>query len=121
METVLLFANKQQDALNGVTWICNDIKNTEEANHQLFFSARLMSAFMISKGETDEENKVRLTGDRELVIFPAYREDDFKRLQKSKNIVLLHNVKWICGPSEQRIERRSRIIHWLLGEEVELK
>ena len=114
MKTVVLFANTRKDAIKGVGYLCTDIKGREDANHQLFFSARLMGAYLITKGEKIND-RVQITGDRELLIFPAANTDDLKRLEKSKNIVSIHNINYIIGYGEKKIKARNKVIDWLLS------
>lgn len=104
METVLLIANKKDQALFCVGALCEDIKNNEEANHKLKFASRMFSSYLITN-ETD----------REIEIFPAAREEDLERLQRNKNIVLLKNCMWCVGDSDLKKSRRDILITWLLG------
>ena len=121
VETVLYFANDRKSALEGVSRLQIDIQNNEETAHKLYFSIRPMGAYLISKGEIGEDGKPHVVGNREFLIFPASNEDAFKKLKRLKNIVSMHNVKWICGSGPQKIKRRELLIDWLLGKEVELK
>lgn len=121
VETVLYFANDRKSALEGVSRLQIDIQNNEETAHKLYFSIRPMGAFLISKGEVGEDGKPHVVGNREFLIFPASNEDAFKKLKRLKNIVSMHNVKWICGDGPQKIKRRELLIDWLLGKEVEVR
>lgn len=121
VETVLYFANRRQDALEGISKLCIDIQLNEEAAHKLFFSIRPMGAYLISKGELGENGKPHIVGNREFLVFPTSNEDAFNKLKRLKNIVSMHNIKWICGDGPQKVKRRQLLIDWLLGKEVELK
>ena len=121
VETVLYFANDRKSALEGVSRLQIDIQNNEETAHKLYFSIRPMGAFLISKGEVGEDGKPHIVGNREFLIFPASNEDAFKKLKRLKNIVSMHNVKWICGDGPQKRKRRELLIDWLLGKDVELR
>lgn len=121
MKTVLYFANKKSDALEGIKRLCDDIQSDDNAAHKLFFSIRPMGAYMIGKAEIGEDEKAHFISDREFIIFPAKNEDAFNKLKRLKNIVSLHNVKWVCGDGPQKIKRRELLIKWLLGEDVELR
>ena len=114
MKTVVLFANTRKDAIKGVGYLCTDIKGREDANHQLFFSARLMGAYLINRGQVID-GQPQVTGDRELLIFPAANTDDLKKLEKSKNIVSIHNINYIIGDGEKKIKARTKVIDWLLS------
>ena len=122
METVLLFANKKQDALDSVQALCIDIQKRDDANHKLYFAARLMGAFVIAPGE-ESDGQRHLTGNREVIIFPAFREEDFNRLKSTKNLSSIHNAKWLVGDGPFKIKRREKIIDWLLGkiDEIDVK
>lgn len=121
VETVLYFTNDRKAALEGVSRLQIDIQNNEETAHKLYFSIRPMGAFLISKGEMGEDGKPHIVGNREFLVFPVNNEDAFKKLKRLKNIVSMHNVKWICGDGPQKRKRRELLIDWLLGKEVELR
>ena len=114
METVILFAANREDALKSVSSLCNDIKSRDDANHRLYFNARLMGMFVIAPGEVIDDKK-EFTGNRELIIFPAMRDDDFERLKASKNLVSIHNANWVIGDGPRKVNARKKMIDWLLN------
>jgi len=125
METILLLATKPVDAHQALSYICEDIKSNEKANHQLFFRRVMFGAFTISKGrvaETDiggglTRKDCELTGDHELIIFPAAYEEQLEKLKTSgKTLVFVKNCMCIAGPSDKKTEFRKEIIDWLLDD-----
>lgn len=114
MQTALYFAERREDALACVQHLCDDIKANEEANHQLYFSTRFMGAYVICKGEEVDGTK-KLTGNREVIIFPASRTDDLERLQRTKHIVTCKNCMSLVGIGEKTKEKRAEVISWLLN------
>ena len=127
METILLLATKPIDAHQALSYICEDIKGDERADHQLYFSRMMFGAFTISKGrvvETDlggglTKKDCELTGEHELIIFPAAYEEQLEKLKTSgKTIVLERNCMCIAGPSEKKQVFRNAIIDWLLNDDI---
>ena len=127
METILLLAHKPIDAHQALSYICEDIKSDERADHQLYFSRMMFGAFTISKGhvvETDlggglTKKDCELTGEHELIIFPAAYEEQLEKLKTSgKTIVLERNCMCIAGPSEKKQVFRNAIIDWLLNNDI---
>lgn len=127
METILLLATKPIDAHQSLSYICEDIKGREDANHQLFFRRVMFGAFTISKGRVSEtdlgggltKKDCELTGEHELIIFPAAYEEQLEKLKTSgKHLVLVKNCMSIAGPSEKKQVFRKAIIDWLLDDEV---
>lgn len=116
MRTVLLFANRREDALKSVEAICNDVKAREDANHKLAFARRLMGSFLIAPYETDAEGNKHLAGDRELLLFPALKVEEFEKLKSVKNVESIHNAKWVIGDGPWKVKRRQDLIDWLLGK-----
>ena len=117
METVLLLAKTPDEAHQCVSYLCTDIQNTEEANHKLYFRRIMFGAFHICQGETDEETgEKRLTGDREIVIFPAVYEEQLENLKGGKTLVLCKNAMCVVGEGETKVLRRSNLISWVLGD-----
>lgn len=115
METVLLLATTPQEAHESVSYLCDDIQNTPEANHRLYFHRIMFGSFHISTGTTDEDGNKSLTGDREIVIFPAVYEEQLEKLKAGKTMVLCKNCMCVAGDSELRVERRKALISWVLG------
>ena len=127
METILLLATKPIDAHQSLSYICEDIKGREDANHQLFFRRVMFGAFTISKGRVSEtdlgggltKKDCELTGEHELIIFPAAYEEQLEKLKTSgKRLVLVKNCMSIAGPSEKKQVFRKAIIDWLLDDEA---
>lgn len=116
METVLLLAQTPEEAHKSVSYLCTDIQNTPEANHKLYFHRIMFGAFHISMGETNEKGEKHLTGDREIVIFPAVYEEHLEKLKTNKVLVLCKNAMCVVGEWDRRIERRKNLISWLLNE-----
>ena len=117
METVLLLAQTPQQAGESVSYLCTDIQNTPEANHKLYFSRIMFGSFHISMGETGEDGKKHLTGDREIVIFPAVYEEQLEKLKVGKTMILCKNCMCVVGESDRRIDRRKNLISWVLGND----
>ena len=120
METILLIAQTPQNAYQAVSYICEDIKADHNADHKLYFARILFGGFHISKGEVHEENGVKmstLTGEHELIIFPAAYEDQLEKLKVDKSILLLKNCMTIAGDSSKKIAFRKSIIEWLLDDD----
>ena len=127
METILLLATKPIDAHQALSYICEDIKGDERADHQLYFSRMMFGAFTISKGSVEEtdlgggliKKDCVLTGEHELIIFPAAYEEQLEKLKTSgKTIVLERNCMCIAGPSEKKQVFRNAIIDWLLNNDI---
>ena len=127
METILLLATKPIDAHQALSYICEDIKGDERADHQLYFSRMMFGAFTISKGSVEEtdlgggliKKDCVLTGEHELIIFPAAYEEQLEKLKTSgKTIVLERNCMCIAGPSEKKQVFRNAIIDWLLNNYI---
>ena len=117
METILLIANDRIVAGEAITVICNDIKAREDANHKLYFRRIMMGAYTISSGHTEEDGTRILDGNRELVIFPVYREEQLEKLKTGKNLIEMHNATWILGEGPKKVDIRTKLIDWLLGAE----
>ncbi len=127
METILLLATKPIDAHQSLSYICEDIKANPEADHQLYFSRMMFGAFTISKGSVEEtdlgggltKKDCALTGEHELIIFPAAYEEQLEKLKTSgKTLVLVRNCMCIAGPSDKKVTLRKHIIDWLLDDET---
>ena len=127
METILLLATKPIDAHQALSYICEDIKGDERADHQLYFSRMMFGAFTISKGSVKEtdlgggltKKDCELTGEHELIIFPAAYEEQLEKLKTSgKTLVFVKNCMSIAGSSEKKIEFRKAIIDWLLDDDL---
>ena len=127
METILLLATKPIDAHQSLSYICEDIKANEEADHQLYFRRVMFGAFTISKGKVTEtdlgggltKKDCELTGEHELIIFPAAYEEQLEKLKSSgKTLVLVRNCMCIAGEGEKKKTLRSAIIDWLLNDDV---
>lgn len=127
METILLLATKPIDAHQALSYICTDIKANSEADHQLYFSRMMFGAFTISKGSVTEtdlgggltKKDCELTGEHELIIFPAAYEEQLEKLKTSgKTLVFVKNCMSIAGPSEKKILFRKAIIDWLLDDNL---
>lgn len=127
METILLLATKPIDAHQSLSYICEDIKSDERTDHQLYFSRMMFGAFIISKGrvvETDlggglTKKDCELTGEHELIIFPAAYEEQLEKLKSSgKTLVLVRNCMCIAGSSDKKVALRKAIINWLLDDET---
>lgn len=114
MQTAIYYAERREDALACAEALCNDIKADTNADHQLYFSRRLMGAYIICKGE-EVDGKKKLTGTKEVIIFPAQRTDDFERLQRTKHVVACKNCMSLVGVGEKSKEKRAEIISWLLS------
>lgn len=114
MQTALFYAEKREDALACAKALCDDIKANEEANHQLYFSNRLMGVYLICKGEEVDGVK-RLTGNQEVIIFPAQRKTDLERLKRTKHVVSCKNAMTLVGETEKSKEKRAWLIDWLLA------
>ena len=123
METIILYCKTQEEALHAVNDICMDIKALPDDNqHQLFMNRRIFGMYSIFPGEKiggsliNEPGKAEKIqpGDRELIFFPAEREEDFEKLKAGKNLVMVKNCNYIIG--ETRKTRRDKIIDWLLGK-----
>lgn len=129
METILLVATKPIDAHQSVSYICEDIKAREDADHQLFFRRVMFGAFTICKGEvtmTDlgggmSKKDCALTGEHELIIFPAAYEEQLEKIKavsSGKHLVLVKNCMSIAGPGEKKQLFRREIIDWLLDDNL---
>ena len=125
METILLLATKPIDAHQSLSYICQDIKANPEADHKLFFSRMMFGGFTISKGEIQEteiapgltKKDSALTGEHELIIFPAAYEEQLEKLKTSgKTLVFVKNCMCIAGPSDKKVTFRKAIIDWLLDD-----
>lgn len=125
MESILLLAQKPIDAHQSLSYICEDIKANEEADHQLFFRRVMFGGFTISKGEVTEtdlgngltKKDCALTGEHELIIFPAANEEHLEKLRESgKTLVLVRNCMCIAGEGEKSASLRKAIIDWLLDD-----
>lgn len=114
MQTALYFAERREDALACVQQLCDDIKANEEANHQLYFSTRFMGAYVICKGEEVDGTK-KLTGNHEVIIFPAQRTEDLERLQRTKHIISCKNCMCLVGEGPKAKDNRAVVISWLLN------
>ena len=108
MDTIVYYAQTREEALKSVTVLCNYIKAREDANHQLFFSQRLMGEYMIGRG-AEIDGKKQFVSNRELIIFPAYRTEDFERLKRVKNVVGLNNCMCIVGEG-YKVEQKLKDI-----------
>ena len=130
METIILYCKTQEEALHAVNDICVDIKALpDDCQHQLFMNRRLFGMYSIFPGEKiggsligelGKAEKIQ-PGDRELIFFPAEKEEAFEKLKAGKNLVMVKNCNYIIGEQDSRKNRRSNIINWLLGKETELK
>ena len=125
MDAILLLAQDPKQAHMSVGAMCMDIKEMPEANHKLYFARIMFGAFHISKGEVEEEDLSGgvtkktsvLTGEHELIIFPAKYEEQLEKLKTDKNIVMVKNCMCVAGESEKKAEFRKAIIEWLLDDE----
>ncbi len=126
MKTILLLATKPIDAHQSLSYICEDIKADEQANHQLYFRRVMFGSFTISKGVVEVRDfgdgitnkECRLNGEHELIIFPAAYEEQLEKLKGSgKDIILVKNCMSIAGPSEKKQLLRKAIIDWLLDDD----
>lgn len=116
METILFYVKNTQEALFAANAICSDIKALpDEDQHKLYLRKWPFHAMMIAPYERKGTELVQL--DKELLIFPAYREEDLEKLERGKNLVLFKNAMYIVGDNETSIKRRSNIINWLLDKE----
>ena len=125
METILLLATKPIDAHQALSYICEDIKANPEADHQLYFSRMMFGAFTISKGSVKEtdlgggltKKDCELTGEHELIIFPAAYEEQLEKLKASgKTLIFVKNCMCVAGPSEKKVAFRKVIMDWLLDD-----
>ena len=130
METIILYCKTQEEALHAVNDICMDIKALpDDDQHQLFMNRRIFGMYSIFPGEKiggsliGEPGKAEKIqpGDKELIFFPAEKEEAFEKLKAGKNLVMVKNCNYIIGEQDSRKNRRSNIINWLLGKETELK
>ena len=125
METILLYCQTQEEALHAVNDICMDIKALPEDNqHQLFMNRRIFGMYSIFPGTKLEDSAIGVDGkaekvqpgDRELIFFPAEKEDAFEKLKAGKNLIMVKNCNYIIGEADSRKKRRANIIDWLLGK-----
>ena len=115
MQTILLYAKTTQEALYSANAICSDIKALpDDDQHKLYLRKWPFHAMQIVPYEKKGDRLEQL--DRELLIFPAYREEDLERLERGKHLVLLKNAMCIVGDNETSKGRRSTIINWLLSK-----
>ena len=103
METIVFTITKKEDGLAALTYICEAIKSREDANHQLFFSNRLMGSYIIFNGTAD-------VADREVIFCPAGRLDTLS----NKNLVDVRPCMWFVGESDTKKARLQGTIDWLL-------
>ncbi len=129
METIILYCKTQEEALHAVNDICVDIKALpDDDQHQLFMNRRLFGMYSIFPGEKiggsliGEPGKAEKIqpGDRELIFFPADKEEAFETLKSGKNLIMVKNCNYIIGDQDSRKNRRSTIINWLLGKSDKL-
>ena len=112
MESIMLIATKREEALACVSALTDDIKALPvEHQHKLYFRQILMGSYVIFPKEGDK------VGDKELIIFPASREEDLERLKGTKNIVLLKNCMYVVGDTDHTKDIRHNIIFYLLSKE----
>lgn len=120
MKTILLLANKKEDALGCAQMLCEDIKANEIYDHKLYFSRMMMGAFKIGLGEI-VDGKPTFRSDRELVLFPAARVEDLERLKTNKTIIFCKNCMSVTGDSRIKAKRRKAILDWISNEVDEFK
>ena len=126
MQTILLIANTPEAAFKAVSYICEDIKSNSEADHKLYFARIMAGGFHISKGKVIEheitpgitEKTSELTGEHELIIFPAIYNDGIEKLKSAKELLFVKNCMSAAGEGEKKQEFRKAIINWLLDDEA---
>ena len=126
MEAILLLASTPEEAYKAVSYICEDIKACQEANHQLYFARIMFGAFHISKGAVESteiapgviQKDSKLTGVHELIIFPSSNEEHIEKLKTDKTIVMVKNCMCMAGPSDKKQQLRQYIIKWLLDDDL---
>lgn len=123
METIILYCKTREEALHAVNDMCMDIKALpEDDQHILYMNRRIFGMYAIFPGvkledgdEPGRREKVQ-PGDRELIFFPAEKEEAFEKLKAGKNLILVKNCNYVIGESKVKKIRRSVIIDWLLGK-----
>ncbi len=103
METIIFTITKKEDGLSALTYMCNAIKEREDANHKLFFSRRLMGMYGIFNAKDE-------SADREVIFVPIGMLDQIL----NKNIVDTRNCMWFAGDSPTKQARLQGTIDWLL-------
>lgn len=125
METIILYCKTQEEALHAVNDICADIKALpDDDQHKLFMNRRIFGMYSIFPGTKLEDSAIGVEGkvekvqpgDRELIFFPADKEEAFEKLKAGKNLVMVKNCNYIIGEADSRKKRRANIIDWLLGK-----
>lgn len=114
MDTVILYVLDRISAMESLTYLCNDIKAREDANHQLFFKRMMFGGYHIFKGNPETKDM----GDREIIIFPADKTERLEKLNAGKNILVCKNCNWIVGAGKSSVKIRKLLIDWLLGFDV---
>ena len=103
METIIFTITNKEDGLSALTYMCNAIKEREDANHQLFFSRRLMGMYSVINGNNE-------SADREVIFCPVNVLDKIV----NKNIIDTRNCMWFVGDSDTKTARLQGTIDWLL-------
>lgn len=120
MKTILLLANRKEDALGCAQMLCEDIKANQIYDHKLYFSRMMMGAFKIGLGEPGDDGKLTFKSDKEIVLFPAARIEDLERLKTNKTIIFCKNCMSVTGDSRIKKKRRQAMLDWVSGESEEL-
>ena len=119
MDSIILYATTKEDAHKAISYMCEDIKSKEEANHKLYFRRIMFGGFHICKGEEIDGEK-HFIGNHEFIIVPLNSSISNKRITENKNVVYFNNCMFITGDSKIKISRRGKIIDWLLDDELEI-
>ena len=114
MDTVVLYVLDRISAMESLTYLCNDIKAREDANHQLYFKRMMFGGYHVFRGNPDTKDIC----DREIIIFPADKPDRLEKLNAGKNILVCKNCKWVTGEGKGATRVRKLLIDWLLGSDV---
>ncbi len=106
METLIFLITNKEDGLASITYFCNEVKDREDANHQLGFTRRLMGTYTIFNSlNVDKATK-------EIIFCPSGRIGDIK---KGKNIIDVKNCMWFVGEYDSAKNRIKSIIDWMLN------
>ena len=106
METIVFLITNKEDGLAAITYFCNAIKDREDANHQLYFSRRLMGMYAVFNSQDPD----KMT--KEIIFCPSYKVEDLK----GKNIIDTRNCMWFVGESDISKARLQGTIDWMLDK-----
>lgn len=119
MKTIIFYITDHEEIVKSVKNLTDDIKNREDASHQLYFKFLMGGAYTISRGRTDKNGVRELTGEHEILFIPSTRQRDIERLKETKTVIWYKNAMIIAGDGEKPKELRRLLINWLLNDKEE--